>query len=97
VTFDKVFPPTAFSPNAPDEEDREFRIHAEGIVNDGYNLLIYNRWGEVVFQSYSQNNGWDGTMKNGLNAPSGVYPWVLQYYDFLGKKHAQQGTVTLIF
>ena len=97
VTFDRVFPPTAFSPNAPDEEDRVFMIHAEGIVNDGYNLLIYNRWGEVIFQSYSQNNGWDGRMKNGLNAPSGVYPWVLKFYDFLGKKHAQQGTVTLIF
>ncbi len=97
VAFDKVFPPTVFSPNAPNEEDREFRIYAEGIVNDGYKLLIYNRWGEVVFQSFSQNIGWDGKMKNHVNAPSGVYPWVLQYYDFLGKKHTQTGTVTLIF
>jgi hypothetical protein len=60
-------------------------------------MLIYNRWGEVVFQSFSQNTGWDGKMKNGLNAPSGVYPWVLQYYDILGKKHAQTGIVTLFF
>jgi PKD repeat protein len=40
VSFDKVFPPNAFSPNAARVEDREFRIHAEGIVNEGYELLI---------------------------------------------------------
>jgi gliding motility-associated-like protein len=97
VAFDRVFPPTAFSPNAIKMEDKEFRIYSEGIVNEGYKLLIFNRWGEVIFESESQENGWDGSMKNGQNAPSGVYSWVIQYYDFLGKKHNQQGTVTLIF
>jgi len=97
VSFDRVFPPTAFSPNASKTEDREFRIYSEGIVNDGYNLLIFNRWGEVIFESINQETGWDGTMKNGQNAPAGVYSWVIQYFDFLGKKHNQQGTVTLIF
>jgi len=97
VTFDRVFPPTAFSPNAAKPEDREFRIYSEGIVNDGYKLLIFNRWGEVIFESESQEKGWNGTMKNGRNAPAGVYSWVIQYFDFLGKKHNQQGTVTLLF
>jgi gliding motility-associated-like protein len=97
VAFDRVFPPTAFSPNAVNPEDREFRIYTEGIVNDGYKLLIFNRWGEVIFESESQENGWNGTMKNGQNAPAGVYSWVIQYFDFLGNKHNQQGTVTLIF
>ncbi len=97
VAFDKVFPPTAFSPNAAKSEDREFRIYSEGIVNDGYKLLIFNRWGEVIFESNSQEKGWDGKMKNGDNAPSGVYSWTIQYFDFLGKKHAQQGTVTLFY
>jgi PKD repeat protein len=97
VSFDRVFPPTAFSPSAFKTEDREFRIYSEGIVNDGYNLLIFNRWGEVIFESINQETGWDGTMKNGQNAPAGVYSWVIQYFDFLGKKHNQQGTVTLIF
>ncbi|WP_372948803.1 PKD domain-containing protein [Mariniphaga sp.] len=97
VAFDRVFPPTAFSPNATKMEDREFRIYSEGIVNEGYKMLIFNRWGEVIFESETQEKGWNGTMKNGQNAPSGVYSWVIQYYDFLGKKHNQQGTITLIF
>jgi gliding motility-associated-like protein len=97
VAFDKFFPPTAFSPNAILEEDREFRIYAEGIVNDGYKLLIFNRWGEVIFTSENPEIGWDGTMKNGSNAPAGSYFWVLEYLDLLGKSHTQNGEVTLLY
>ncbi|MFW6289638.1 MAG: PKD domain-containing protein [Mariniphaga sp.] len=97
VTFDRVFPPTAFSPNARLEEDREFRIFSEGIVNENYKLLVFNRWGEIIFTSDSQEKGWNGKMNNGDNAPAGVYHWVLEYRDFLGKNHSQQGTVTLFY
>lgn len=97
VTFDKLFPPNVFSPNAVREEDREFRIYSEGVLDDGYHLLIFNRWGEVIFESQSQQNGWDGRMENGNFAPAGVYSWVITYFDFLKRKHKQQGTVTLLF
>ncbi len=97
VTFDKLYPPNAFSPNAENDEDKEFRIYAEGIVNDGYKLLIFNRWGEVIFTSVSPDEGWDGTMKNGSNAPSGTYFWVLEYRDLLGEEHSQKGSLTLLY
>ncbi len=97
VSFDRVFPPTAFSPNAMLEEDREFRIYSEGIVNEAYKLLVFNRWGEIIFTSYSQEKGWDGKMKNGGNAATGVYFWILEYRDFLGKNHLQNGNVTLLY
>ena len=96
VTFDQLFPPNAFSPNALLTEDREFRIYGEGVLEEGYQLLIFNRWGEVIFESDSQNEGWDGKMKNGSFAPTGVYTWVIQYTDFTGEKHKQQGNVTLL-
>ncbi|MDX8339231.1 PKD domain-containing protein [Draconibacterium sp. IB214405] len=97
VAFDKLNPPTAFSPNATNTEDQEFRLYAEGVVDEGYNLLIFNRWGEVVFESASQEYGWDGKMKNGNFAPTGVYTWILEYRDFRGVGHKQQGNVTLLF
>jgi gliding motility-associated-like protein len=97
VAFDKVYPPNAFSPNAALEEDREFRIYAEGIAADGYRLLVFNRWGEIIFESKSQNTGWDGRMKNGNFAPTGVYIWILQYVDFRNENNKQQGTVTLLY
>lgn len=97
VTFDQLFPPNAFSPNAPLEEDREFRIYGDGVLDEGYRLLIYDRWGGVVFESDSQQTGWNGKMKNSNFAPTGVYIWVLQYTDFTGEKHTQQGSVTLLY
>ncbi|MEN8116292.1 MAG: PKD domain-containing protein [Bacteroidota bacterium] len=97
VAFDKLYPPNAFSPNAPNEEDREFRIYSEGVSDEGYQLFIFNRWGEVIFESQSQHNGWDGKMRNGNFAPAGIYTWVLKYYDFRDEKHKQQGVVTLLF
>nr|WP_320021770.1 PKD domain-containing protein [uncultured Draconibacterium sp.] len=97
VVFDKINPPTAFSPNASLPEDQEFRLHAKGVVNDGYNLLVFNRWGELVFESNSQEQGWDGKMRNGNFAPSGVYTWVLEYSDIMGDSHKQKGNITLLF
>ena len=97
VVFDKINPPTAFSPNASLLKDQEFRLHAKGVVNDGYNLLVFNRWGELVFESNSQEQGWDGKMRNGNFAPSGVYTWVLEYSDIMGDSHKQKGNITLLF
>ena len=97
VSFDRLFPPNAFSPNSPNEIDRVFRISSRGIVDDGYLLAIYSRWGERIFESISQATGWNGTMKNGNPAPAGNYLWVIRYLDFTGKEHKQQGTVTLLY
>ena len=97
IDFDRFFPPNAFSPNAATEEDREFRIYGKGIIEDGYKLMIYNRWGETVFESNSSSVGWDGKMSNGNDAPAGVYTWVFQYIDVKSKKHTQQGNVTLLY
>ena len=58
---------------------------------------MFNRWGELIFKSTNQKNGWKGKMENGNFAPAGVYTWVIQYRDFMGDKHRQKGTVTLIF
>jgi len=97
VDFDRFFPPNAFSPNAANEEDREFRIYGEGIIEEGYKLMVYNRWGQTIFESNSSSLGWNGKMSNGDNAPAGVYSWVLQYVDVKSKKHTQKGNVTLLY
>lgn len=97
VAFDRLFPPTAFSPNSSKAEDREFRLNSTGIKAEGFQLLVFNRWGEMIFESNSPETGWDGRVKNGNFAPPGVYTWVVNYLDFRDKTHRQQGTVTLLF
>lgn len=97
VRFEKIFPPTAFSPNSTIEENRSFLLTADGVKKEGYHLQIFNRWGQLIFESENEYKAWDGKMDNGQSAPAGAYIWVLNYVDFLGKSHRQNGTVSLLY
>jgi len=97
VAFNRIFPPNGFSPNAPSLVDREFLLNSEGIVSEGYHFTVLSRWNDLIFEAKDEIKGWDGHMKNGAFAPAGVYVWVLNFTDFIGRKHKQTGTVTLVY
>lgn len=97
VAFNRIFPPNAFSPNAPNITDREFKLGQEAIMEEGYHLVIFSRWNDIVFEARNEIKGWDGRLKNGEYAPGGNYVWILEFKDFLNRKHRQTGTVTLIY
>ena len=97
VAFDRIFPPTGFSPNAPNAVDRVFLLNSYGIRAEGYHLAIYSRWDDLVFEVQNVVAGWDGRMPNGSFASAGIYVWVFNFTDFLGRKHVQTGTVTLVY
>jgi gliding motility-associated-like protein len=84
--------PTAFSPNGDGFNDILF---IKGYALESVSLVVYNRYGEIVFETTDQRIGWDGTFKNREENP-GVFTWVL-YYEFLnGKTGSQKGNTTLI-
>jgi gliding motility-associated-like protein len=62
---------------------------------ESYELLIFNRWGEVIYTLREGDPGWDGTYK-GLDCPNDVYVWKLIAYDYEGINHERSGHVTLI-
>jgi PKD repeat protein len=97
VAFDRIFPPNGFCPNASDPVDRVFLLNSVGITPGGYHFIVFNRWNDIVFEARDEIKGWDGRMKNGSFAPSGTYLWILDFTDFLGRKHRQTGPVTLIY
>ena len=84
--------PTAFSPNGDGKNDVLF---VRGFGIEALIFLIYNRYGEVVFETSDQNIGWDGTFKN-QNENPGVYTWTLQYDLIGGKRGSQKGNTTLM-
>ena len=96
IAFDRLFPPNAFSPNAPNSIDREFKLFYEGVAPDNYHLRILNRWNDIVFET-GEVKGWNGQMVSGNPAPSGVYIWILDFSDYLGRRHRQTGTVTMFY
>ncbi len=87
--------PNAFNPDSPAEENRTFRLFAdpENRITK-YALYIYNRWGQLVFETNDVNEGWDGT-SNGDPCNAGVYVWTV-YYENVDGKSTNRGTVTLV-
>lgn len=61
-----------------------------------YLLQIYNRWGELIFESREFNHGWDGTFKGEL-VPKGVYIYSLNYTSLEGFDVNKRGTVMVIY
>lgn len=84
--------PTAFSPNGDGMNDVLF---VKGLGIESMSLVIYNRYGEAIFETTDQNIGWDGTFMNREENP-GVFTWVLFYDLITGEKGKQQGNTTLI-
>jgi len=85
--------PNAFSPNGDGIND-QFKIRVTGYFKlDG--LKIFNRWGQLVFETRDLNNEWNGTIK-GNPLAIGTYYFVIEGLDVEGKRLRRSGSVTLI-
>lgn len=85
--------PNVFSPNNDGYNDVYHPVAHEHIVE--FHLVIFNRWGNVVYECLDVNSGWDGTI-NGDSASEGVYFWKIQYSDAVGDNFNEQGSLTLL-
>ncbi len=88
------FVPNAFSPFGL-ESNREFRPVCESVYES--ELIIYNRWGEIIFRTNDPEGSWDGKdPKTGEYFQSGVYLYLFRARDGFGEIFQQSGTVTLL-
>ena len=89
-----LFIPNVFTPNG-DYKNNEFVIDIRGQTR--YDLKIYNRWGERVFESNNKYYVWNGIdQRTGWPSPEGTYYYVFLYRFIGGKDEYASGTVTLI-
>jgi gliding motility-associated-like protein len=58
-------------------------------------FMVFNRWGEKVFETSDKEIGWDGTFK-GEALNTGVYVYRLEGKTFEGKSYSAKGNITLI-
>jgi gliding motility-associated-like protein len=89
----KVFVPTAFTPNKNGANDllQPYFLNVQQLVQ----FKVYNRWGQLVYQTNIIGEGWDGRIK-GMPQPSDTYTWILECVDFTGKNIKQSGRSLLI-
>jgi gliding motility-associated-like protein len=87
-----VFIPNAFTPNGDGSNDI-FQVFGQAVK--GIDLQIFNRWGEKVFQSFDQFQGWDGTYKGEL-VPPGVFTYQIKVTWLDDKTIFKKGTLTVL-
>lgn len=85
--------PNAFSPNGDGQNDI-FRPIPVGIQSTEY-FRVFNRYGELMYQTNKWMEGWDGTIK-GKPSASGTYAWMIKGVDKNGRVVEMKGTVILI-
>ena len=89
-TFMPVLVPNAFTPNNDGLNDT-FRPVVDYERVRMFSMVIYNRWGQLIFETTNPAEGWDGK-----DAPAGVYSWVISYSDMVGKVVKMRGGVTVV-
>ncbi|MEI6766851.1 MAG: gliding motility-associated C-terminal domain-containing protein [Bacteroidota bacterium] len=85
--------PNVFTPNGDGQNDNYLPIKMENIENA--TLMIFNRWGQKIFETTDLSQGWNGK-HHGLKCADGTYYWIVEYTGADNKKSSQQGFVMLL-
>jgi gliding motility-associated-like protein len=89
----EIYLPNAFTPNGDGRND-SFKVIGPGIRKLNY-FRIYNRWGQLIFESNSLKTGWDGSFR-GSPQPAGVFAFTVSAEDSAGKTFSKSGSFLLI-
>ena len=92
----EIYVPSMFSPNNDGDNDE---IGPYGFLNQysEYSFTVYNRWGNIVFQSNEQHVNWNGKHQNtGNDLPMDGYSWMMLYNDEGGNPQVNKGYFILI-
>lgn len=92
-----IFDPLIYVPNAFTPDGDSYNNYFYAVVSNisEFEMLIFNRWGELIFVSKSVDDYWNGTY-NGIKSPDGVYIWKIKYKDLNGTENELIGHVTLL-
>lgn len=86
--------PNAFSPNGDGRNDL-FSIHGWPSCVDDFNMIIFNRWGQKIYETENVSAYWDGTFK-GKSLDPGVYIYYINAKSFTGEDITRKGNISLI-
>jgi gliding motility-associated-like protein len=89
----QIFVPTAFTPNKDGKNDY---LHPILIgLKDLRFFRIFNRWGQLLYETKKPEPGWDGTF-NGIDQPTQTVVWMVDGIGIDGRPYTQKGTTVLL-
>jgi gliding motility-associated-like protein len=90
-----MYVPNAFTPANADDLNNSFNAYGTNILK--FRMLIFDRWGNQIFESNGIEKGWDGKVKGKAElAQEDVYVWKIDITDVFNKEHQYIGHVTLV-
>ncbi|MEZ4921546.1 MAG: gliding motility-associated C-terminal domain-containing protein [Crocinitomicaceae bacterium] len=93
IYFDPlIYVPNAFTPNG-DSFNEYFKAQGLNILD--FEMLIFNRWGELIYTINNLDQSWDGTYR-GVPVQDDVYVWQVRYHDLNGDPYVLRGHVTCL-
>lgn len=88
--------PNCFTPDGNEANQLFGPVMSDGYDINGFEFLIFNRWGNVVWESHDPDGKWDGTY-GGIKCSDGVYIWKMQFNVFGDDgKISDHGHLTII-
>ena len=89
--------PNTFTPDGDPFNNEFLPIFESGYDPYDYHMTIFNRYGEMVFETYDATVGWDGSYGNGGLVDDGVYIWQLDFKEkHSDKRHQHNGHITIM-
>ncbi|MEJ1240461.1 gliding motility-associated C-terminal domain-containing protein [Chryseolinea sp. T2] len=92
--------PSSISPDAADPNNRTVKVFGEQLTEDGFQFVVFNRWGQQVFESrsleYMTTTGWSGQQQAGGILASGGYPYMLMGKFKNGETLRQKGMISVV-
>lgn len=89
--------PNVFTPDGDSFNESFQPVMTAGYDLGDYHLMIFNRWGETVYESRDASDGWDGSYGNRGLVDDGVYVWAIDFSETMSdKRHKIQGHVTVL-
>ena len=89
-----VYVPNTFTPDG-DGFNNSFKPKMSNVKEENYQFLIFDRWGELIYQTEEMNDEWDGNFQ-GTPVIDGIYVWKILVTDNTGFRHDLMGHVTLL-
>ena len=88
--------PNTFTPDGDSDNESWGVVFTSGYDPNNFHIIVLNRWGNIIWESYDADARWDGTYDN-KQCPEGVYTWIMKFNLIdATKKYKAHGHITLI-
>lgn len=91
------FIPNTFTPDGDEFNQTFLPVFASGVDPFDFHMIIFNRWGEVLFETYDYTYGWNGTYGDQGLVEDGTYVWQIEFKETMSdKRHTYRGHLTVL-